>query len=152
MTGAVVEKSSAVLPGLSLIYTPGVLGGRANVALHHVDSVYDFMGICHMQDDAEIMVSFVLCNQQKCVIYSGFILTISFDLQNKELCCRVLSLCLWLCRCIYFSPSSWSSPHWRLISMAAEARGDQQSAMMLSGQTFITFQNERYYLLLSGTK
>ena len=106
MTGAVVEKSSAVLPGLSLIYTPGVLGGRANVALHHVDSVHDFMGICHMQDDAEIMVSFVLCNQQKCVIYSGFILTISFDLQNKELCCRVLSLCLWLCRCIYFSPSS----------------------------------------------
>ena len=60
------------------------VGGRANVALQHVDSVHDFMGICHIQDDAEIMVSFVLCNQQKCVIC-----LFSFDLHNKESCCRV---------------------------------------------------------------
>ena len=55
MTGAVVDKISWFIS-----YTPGVLGGRANVALQHVDSVHDFMGICHIQDDAEIMVSCVL--------------------------------------------------------------------------------------------
>ena len=55
MTGAVVEKVAWFIS-----YTPGVLGGRAKIALHHVDSVHDFMGICHIQDDAEIMVSCVL--------------------------------------------------------------------------------------------
>ena len=67
MTGALIEKiDNAFL--VDIFYVLGVLGGRANVALQHVDSVHDFMGICHIQDDAEIMVSLVLCNQQKCVI------------------------------------------------------------------------------------
>ena len=60
MTGAVVEKIDNAY--LDIFYVLGVLGGQANVALQHVDSVHDFMGICHIQNDAEIMVSLVRSN------------------------------------------------------------------------------------------
>ena len=41
--------------GGDLFFT-GVLSSKANLTLHHIESVHDFWGMCHIQNDFETMV------------------------------------------------------------------------------------------------
>ena len=55
-------------PQANFLAFPGVLAGKAKLSLHHIESVHDFNGYCHIQNDAQTMVSVFTKNHTDCYL------------------------------------------------------------------------------------